>query len=60
VLHPYIAQLVLIAGAAMTQVQDLALRFIEPLEIHLSPLFTRQTAQDLLEEDFCRWSEAVS
>jgi len=38
VLHPYIPQLVLIAGVAMTQVQDPALGFVEPHEAHLGPL----------------------
>jgi len=33
VLHPYIPQLVLIAGVAITQVQDLVLGFIGPHEI---------------------------
>ena len=35
VLHPYIPQLVLIVGIAMTQVQDHTLGFIEPHEVHL-------------------------
>ena len=38
VLHPSIHQLVLIVGVAMAQVQDLALGFVEPHEVHLGPL----------------------
>jgi len=38
VLYPFIPQPVLIAGIAMTQVQGLALGFIEPHEVHLHPL----------------------
>jgi len=38
VLHPYIPQLVLIGGVAMTQVQDLALGFIELQDVHLGPM----------------------
>jgi len=37
-LYPYISQLVLIAGVATTQVQDLALGFVEPYEVLLGPL----------------------
>jgi len=38
VLYPYMSQLVLIAGLAMTQVQVFAFGFIEPHEIHMGPL----------------------
>ena len=38
VLYPYIPQLVLIVEVATTQVQDFALGFIEPLEVHLNLL----------------------
>jgi len=38
VLHPYIPQLVLMAGIAMTQVQDLASAFVEPHKVLLGPL----------------------
>ena len=38
VLNPYIPQLVLIVGVAMTPVQDLALGFVELHEVHLSSL----------------------
>jgi len=38
VLHPYIPQLVLIAGVAATQVKDLALGLTEPDEVLLGPL----------------------
>ena len=38
VLCPYIPQLILIVGVDITQVQDLALRFIEPHKFHLSLL----------------------
>ena len=37
-LHLYILQLVLIAGGAMTQVQDPALGFVEPHDVLLDPL----------------------
>jgi len=37
-LNPFIAQLVLIAGVALTQVQDLALGLVEPHEVHTGPL----------------------
>ena len=36
--HPYIPQLVLMVGVAMTQVQDLLLEFVELHEVHLDPL----------------------
>ena len=35
VLHPYIPQLVLIAGVATTQVQEPTLGCIEPHDVHL-------------------------
>jgi len=38
VLHPYISQLVLTGDVATTQMEDLALGFIEPHEILLGPL----------------------
>ena len=37
-LPPYIPQLVLIVGVATTQVQDFALGFVEPHEVHLGSL----------------------
>ena len=37
-LNPYIPQLVLLAGVATTQVQDLAVDFVEPHEALLGPL----------------------
>ena len=37
--NPFIPQFVLVVRIALTQVQDLALRFIEPHEVHLGPLF---------------------
>ena len=36
---PFIPQLVLLVDIALTQVQDLALGFIEPHEVLLGPLF---------------------
>ena len=36
-LNPLIPQLVLIMGVASTHEQDLALRFVEPHEVHLGP-----------------------
>jgi len=38
VLHPYIPQLALIVGVAVTQGQGLGLGFVEPQEVHLVPL----------------------
>jgi len=38
VLYSYIPQLVLIVGVASTQVQDLALGYVEPHEVLLGPL----------------------
>ena len=38
VLNPFIPQLVLAVRVALTQVQDLALGFVEPHEVHLDPL----------------------
>jgi len=38
VLNPFILQLVLVVDAATIQVQDLALGFVEPLEVLLGPL----------------------
>jgi len=38
VLHPYISQLVLTGDVATTQMEALALGFIEPHEILLGPL----------------------
>ena len=37
-LNPFIPQLVLVMGVALTQVQDLELGFDEPHEVHLGPL----------------------
>jgi len=37
-LNPYISQFILVMGVASTQVQDLALGFVEPYEVHLGPL----------------------
>jgi len=37
-LNPLIPQPVLIAGVALTQVQDLALDLVEPHEVHMGPL----------------------
>ena len=36
--NPFVPQLVGIVGVAMTQVQQLALGFVETHEVHLSPL----------------------
>ena len=38
VLNPFIPQLVLVAGVASIQVQDLAFGVVEPQEVHLGPL----------------------
>lgn len=37
-LHPYVPQLVLIAGVAMTQLQQIVLGYIEPKEVYLGLL----------------------
>ena len=37
-LNPFIPQLVLTVGVALTQVQDLALGLVEPHEVHKGPL----------------------
>jgi len=37
-LNPFIPQPVLILGAAPTHVQDLALGYVEPHEVHTGPL----------------------
>ena len=37
-LNPFIPQLVLVVGLSSTQVQDLALAFVESHEVHLGPL----------------------
>jgi len=39
VLHPYIPQLVLIAGVVTTHIQDPVLGFVEPHEVLQSTLF---------------------
>jgi len=40
VLYPYIPLLVLLMEVTTTQVQDLALEFVEPHEVHLCPLLS--------------------
>ena len=37
-LNPFILQLLLVMGVALNRVQDLALGFVEPHEVHLGPL----------------------
>ena len=37
-LNPFVLQLVLVMGVALTQVQDLAFGFVEPHEVYLGPL----------------------
>jgi len=40
VLNPFVLQFVLVMGVALTQVQHLALRFVEPHDVHLGPLLS--------------------